>query len=251
MSCTDPQSNGCILEARKLCRTVPAGSVRKTLVNEFSYGFKRASVYTIIGPSGGGKTSLLRLFNRLDPHDSGELFFHQHPVDEYRVTDLRRKIALTFQIPHMFPGTVSSNLAFCCPVGPDAEIQRSRYYLELVGLNPDLYDADPERLSVGQKQRVALARILVQEPEIVLLDEPTSALDPGAAKLIEQLILKLNRELNLTIIVVTHNVDQARRLGGSSLFLVDGRLIEAGPVERILESPENDMTRTFLKGDLA
>jgi putative ABC transport system ATP-binding protein len=120
----------------------------------------------------------------------------------------------------------------------------------MVGLDPSFAGRDTEKLSVGQKQRVAFARALVQQPEILLLDEPTSALDPGAAKVIEELIIKLNKELNLTIIMVTHNFEQALRLAEISLVLVDGKLIESGVSRELFSNPQSDITRRFVNGDL-
>jgi putative ABC transport system ATP-binding protein len=239
-----------ILRAEKLSRTVPSEKDSKTLINSFDFEFSRGGVYNIVGPSGAGKTSLLRLFNRLDEKSGGEVYFEDRRIEEYPVTDLRRKIALAFQIPHLFPGTVASNLAYCC--GPELaeDAGFTSHYLKLVGLDPEMAGRNPEKLSVGQKQRVALARALVQEPEILLLDEPTSALDPGAARTIEDLIVKLNRELGLTLIMVTHNFRQALRLKGDSIFIVEGRMIETGLSDDLFNQPSHDLTRQFINGEL-
>jgi putative ABC transport system ATP-binding protein len=239
-----------ILRAEGLTRVVATDKGLHKVIDSFSFEFERGRIYTIVGPSGSGKTSLLRLFNRLDEKSEGEVYFESRPIIDYPVTDLRTKIALAFQVPHLFPGTVAINLGYCCPdqfLPGDEAVTR---YLNLVGLKPELADRDPETLSVGQKQRVALARSLVQEPEILLLDEPTSALDPGAAKTIEELIAGLNRELQLTIIMVTHNFRQAQRLAGISLLLIDGALVEWGPSQTLFENPQNELTRRFVNGDL-
>jgi len=243
---------GCaeILRAEDLVRTVPAGNGSKTIIDRFSFGFQECRIYTLAGPSGSGKTSLLRLFNRLDEKSGGEIFYHGKPVETYPVPQLRRKISLTFQIPHMFPGTVASNITYCCPPGAKDNHGRMRDLLTKVGLTEDFAGRDSESLSVGQKQRVALARSLALDPEILLLDEPTSALDLSAARTIEELIKTLNRELRLTIIMVTHNVEQALRLDGISILLVDGRLIEWGESSRFLTSPAQELTRKFVRGEL-
>lgn len=239
-----------IIQADRVRRSVPGEAGPRTIIDDFSFAFKRGRIYTIVGPSGSGKTSLLRLFNRLDEKDDGRLLFHGRVIDDYPVTELRQKVALVFQVSHMFPGTVASNLAFCCPgqVADDAGF--TGRMLELVGLVRDMAGRDPEKLSVGQKQRVALARALVQDPEVLLLDEPTSALDPGAARTIEQLITRLNRELHLTIIAVTHNFRQAQRLEGTSLVLIDGRLIEWGLSCDLFANPHTSLTRAFVNGEL-
>jgi putative ABC transport system ATP-binding protein len=239
-----------VLAADRLTRSIRAEGQPRTIIDSFSFSFERGQMYTVVGPSGSGKTSLLRLLNRLDEKSGGTVLFAGRPIEEYAVTELRRKVALVFQIPHMFPGTVASNLTYCCQEkSPDATAFAAKY-LSLVGLDAEFAGRDPEKLSVGQKQRVALARSLVQEPEVLLLDEPTSALDPGAARTVEDLIIQLNRDLRLTIIMVTHNFKHALALDGISLLLIDGRLVDHGPSRDIFDRPANDMTRRFLNGDL-
>jgi putative ABC transport system ATP-binding protein len=242
--------DGIILSADHLTRSVTTSSGSKRIVDSFSFAFKERRIYTIVGPSGSGKTSLLRLFNRLDEKSSGQVLFHGHPVEQYPVTELRRKIALVFQIPYLFPGMVVDNLTYCCPEKKNPDKGFSSRFLSLVGLAPELADRSVETLSVGQQQRVALARALVLEPEILLLDEPTSALDPGAAKTIEDLIVTLNRTLGLTIIMVTHNFGQALALDGVSLVMVEGEMIETGPSRELMAHPGHETTRKFIAGEL-
>jgi len=242
---TDP-----ILRAQNLSRTVPTDGRANTIIDDFSYDFHPGKIYTIVGPSGAGKSSLLRLFNRLDEKSGGDVYFHEYVIESYPVTDLRRRIALLFQEPYLFAGTVADNLIYCCKDRKKADPEFTAHHLSLVGLDPALAERSPEKLSVGQRQRVALARILVQEPEILLLDEPTSALDPGAARTIEELITQLNRELQLTIVMVTHNFRQALRLEGASLVVINGRLIESGLSKDIFENPANELTRRFVNGEL-
>ncbi len=254
MSCDT--GSGIILKAENIGRLVavsggPGGQKKKKkIVDDFSFQFKAGKIYSIVGPSGSGKTSLLRLFNRLDESSSGNLTFHEQPFSSIDVIELRRKIALVFQIPFLFPGTVSENLFYGVEDQIENDTKSLGDLLSLVGLDARLAEQDPERLSVGQKQRIALARSLAMNPEILLLDEPTSALDPKAASVIEQLILKLNRELKLTIIIVTHNFQQAVRLGDYSLFLDDGRLIESGISSELFEHPTDELTRRYVKDEL-
>ncbi len=250
MSDENPINAGPVLQARNLTRAVRTDDRSHTIIDDFSYEFNSGNIYTIVGPSGAGKSSLLRLFNRLDEKTGGEVRFRGQPAESYPVTELRRRIALLFQEPYLFAGTVADNLIYCCKDRKKADPQFTAHYLGLVGLDPALAERSPEKLSVGQKQRVALARILVQEPEILLLDEPTSALDPGAARTIEELITKLNQELQLTIIMVTHNFRQALRLEGASLVVINGRLIESGISKDIFERPANEITRRFVNGEL-
>jgi putative ABC transport system ATP-binding protein len=242
--------DGPILRARNLTRVIQADDRSHTIIDDFSYEFDPGRIYTIVGPSGAGKSSLLRLFNRLDEKTGGEVHFRGQPAESYPVTELRRRIGLLFQEPYLFAGTVADNLIYCCAEKKTADPQFTARYLAMVGLDPALAERSPEKLSVGQKQRVALARTLVLEPEILLLDEPTSALDPGAARTIEELITKLNRDLRLTIIMVTHNFRQALRLEGASLVVINGRLIESGISKDVFERPSHEITRRFVKGDL-
>lgn len=250
METTATRSDGIVLSADNLTRTVATASGDKRIIDSFSYTFAGHGLYTIVGPSGSGKTSLLRLFNRLDEKSGGQVRFHDRPVEQYPVTELRRKIALVFQIPYLFPGTVTDNLAYCCPTKAWPDESFSSRFLNLVGLDPNLAEREAATLSVGQQQRVALARALVLEPEILLLDEPTSALDPGAAKRIEELVLSLNRTLGLTIIMVTHNFGQALALDGVSLVMVDGVMIESGRSREVMAHPGHETTRRFIAGEL-
>jgi len=250
MDTISARPDGTILSADKLTRSVATSSGSKRIIDSFSFAFDSRGIYTIVGPSGSGKTSLLRLFNRLDEKSSGQVVFHDRPVEQYSVIELRRKIALVFQVPFLFPGTVNSNLAYCCPEKTKPDEAFSHRFLNLVGLETELADRDVDTLSVGQKQRVALARALVLEPEILLLDEPTSALDPGAARTIEDLIVALNRKLGLTIIMVTHNFRQALDLDGISLVMVGGEMIESGPSRELMAHPRHETTRKFIAGEL-
>jgi putative ABC transport system ATP-binding protein len=250
METTASRPDGTVLSADNLTRAVSTASGDKRIVDSFSFRFDNRGLYTIVGPSGSGKTSLLRLFNRLDEKSEGRMLFHGRPVEQYPVTELRRKIALVFQIPYLFPGTVADNLAYCRPAKARSDEAFSSRFLNLVGLEPDFAGRDAATLSVGQQQRVALARALVLEPEILLLDEPTSALDPGAAKTIEDLIISLNRSLGLTIIMVTHNFNQALALDGVALVMVAGTVIETGRSRELMAHPRHDITRRFIAGEL-
>lgn len=250
MSVESNNSNSAILKLKNLAKTVDTDSGSRTLIDSISCDFNKNEIYSIAGPSGAGKTTLLRLLNRLDEKTAGDILFHDLPLESYPVLELRRRIAKTFQIPYLFPGTVMDNLSYGLPDDQDSKSTSLVSFLDMVGLNPELINHDPEKLSVGQKQRVALARSLVMEPEILLLDEPTSALDPGAARTIEDLLIRLNRDLGLSLIIVTHNFDQALRLGGKSLILVDGKLIESGDAETIFRNPKNELSKKFINGEL-
>jgi len=186
----------------------------------------------IVGPSGAGKSTLLRLLNRLvDPH-RGEIDYRNQPLRSYEPLALRREVALVPQLPALLEGTVESNLRYAADLaGQPLELERT---LALAGLDPAFADRDVGKLSVGEQQRTMLARALAQRPRVLLLDEPTSALDPAARDTIEAALAELRRELEISTILVSHDHEQARRLGDWVLRLEAGRLVGSGPREEVL-----------------
>jgi putative ABC transport system ATP-binding protein len=243
MSCNET----IIIAVKNLTREISKnGNIIRT-VDAITYQFNKGTIHNIVGPSGAGKSSLLRLLNRLDEPTGGEILFFDRPVSSYRPTELRKKVSMLFQIPYLFAGTVRDNLDYCCPGNqkPDPGMLLNR-----VGLKGNFLDKDAADLSVGEKQRVAIARSLILEPDVLLLDEPTSALDPSSSKKIEDLILTLAGQLCLTVIIVTHNPEQALRLGGKALLLADGKLIESGDAGDVLTSPTTELGRKYIHKEL-
>jgi putative ABC transport system ATP-binding protein len=191
-----------------------------------------AEATAIVGPSGAGKSTLLRLLNRLADPDGGTISFRKRPLDSYDPLALRREVSLVPQLPALLEGTVESNLEYAAGLAgkrPDAE-----RCLRLAGLDPGFAGRDVAKLSVGERQRAMLARALAQEPAVLLLDEPTSALDHAARDAVEATLSELRRELEISIVLVSHDPDQARRLSEWVVRLEDGRAIEAGPLEEVL-----------------
>ena len=192
-----------------------------------------AGATAIVGPSGAGKSTLLRVLNRLAEPDRGEVLYRGRPLRERDVLALRREVALVPQLPALLEGTVGENLAFAAALAErEADHAES---LRRAGLDPSFADRDVSRLSVGEQQRAMLARALVQEPSVLLLDEPTSALDPDTRAAVEETFGRLRRELELSLVLVSHDAAQARRLGDHLLRLEAGRVVESGPVESLLE----------------
>ena len=164
----------------------------------------------IVGPSGSGKSTLLRLLNRLADPDSGEISYRERPLAEYDPLALRRQVSLVPQLPALLEGTVESNLRYAAGLaGKELDAPRS---LRLAGLGPEFAARDVAKLSVGEQQRAMLGRALAQEPKVLLLDEPTSALDHVARDAIEAALAELRRELEISIVLVSHDPEQARRL---------------------------------------
>ena len=196
----------------------------RAVLKGISASFPKGRVSAIVGPSGAGKTSLLRCLNRLEEPTGGSVFLDSTDITTLDPIQLRRRVGMIFQTPALFEGGVRSNLAF----GLDCDSEEDmRTALASAGLDPAFLDRDSSALSVGQAQRVCIARALVRRPEILLMDEPTSALDRDAAARIERLVTSLN-ETGLTVILVTHNLDQALRLAHHSVLLVEGRVVAAG-----------------------
>jgi putative ABC transport system ATP-binding protein len=191
-----------------------------------------AGATAIVGPSGAGKSTLLRLLNRLADPDTGTIAYRGKPLGEYEPLALRREVSLVPQLPALLEGTVESNLAYAAGLA-GKELDAARC-LRLAGLDPDFAARDVARLSVGEQQRAMLARALSQEPDVLLLDEPTSALDHVARDAIEATLAALRRELDISIVLVSHDPEQARRLGDWVVRLEQGRAIEAGPIEEVM-----------------
>lgn len=206
-------------------RVRPNGDVLQVL-DDVSLTLERASRVAIIGPSGGGKTTLLRLINRLDDPDSGQILLDGEDVRDLFAPDLRRRVGMVFQQPFLSDGTVRANLnrPLILARQPELETAELETLLQRVGLPVNILDAHTHDLSVGQQQRVAIARALVLQPEVLLLDEPTSALDPRSAELIIELLVDLSESLGITVVMVSHTLEQAGSFGTSVLAVRDGQV---------------------------
>lgn len=175
------------------------------IVSGFSARVPAEGLTVLVGPSGAGKTTLLRLLNRLDDPDAGSVLYDGRDVRDYDVLDLRRRVQAVGQVPVTFPGTVAANVLTGLGDGAAvAGVGGVGGLLERVGLAAGLGEREADRLSVGEAQRMSLARALARQPEVLLLDEPTSALDAGSKAGVERLIRSLADE-GLTVVMVTHD----------------------------------------------
>ena len=206
------------LEARAVTR----GYAGRAVVEGVSLSLQAGEITCLLGPSGSGKSTLLRLLNRLADPDTGTVRYRERDVRELPVLELRREIGFVPQLPALLEGSVAENVRF----GPDL-VRREvdvGAMLALAGIDRSFAERGAGRLSVGEQQRVMLARALALEPKVLLLDEPTSALDEDAKAAVERTLLDLRERLSLSFVLVTHERTQAERLADRTLWLEDGRL---------------------------
>ena len=224
--------NSVVLKAEHLGRTVGD----KILVQDANFEIRAGEVLAIVGPSGSGKSSLLRLLNRLDEPTSGTVFVEGRDYREIPPRELRRKLGMVTQRPFLFPGTVEQNLQFG-PLQRGEQLSREavEQLLSRVGL-AGYAERNIANLSGGEAQRVSFARTLANSPLMLLLDEPTSALDDAAKLGIENLIAQIVGQQNLTCVIVTHDIAQAARLALRALVLERGRILRAGSVNEVLHA---------------
>lgn len=212
---------------------------------------KRGEVCLIFGPSGGGKSTLLRCINHLETIDSGRIIVDGIPLTEAKenIDQVRAEVGIVFQLFHLFPHlTALENVTLAQKVvrkrSPEEAEEIARALLERVHI-PEKADVYPGQLSGGQKQRVAIARSLAMNPKIMLFDEPTSALDPEMIKEVLDVMLDLCEE-GMTMVVVSHEMGFAKAAADKMVFLSDGRIVEEGSVQEIFENPKTPRTRAFL-----
>jgi putative ABC transport system ATP-binding protein len=213
------------LEARR----IGLQRARRRVLTDVDAAFHRRLVTAIVGPSGAGKTSLLRCLNRLEEPQSGDVLLDGASIRTLDPTSLRKRVGMIFQTPILFQGSIHSNLSYGLDGLDDSALHET---LDAVGLNRSFLERDSTALSVGQGQRVCIARALVRGPEVLLMDEPTSALDKDATARIESLIRDL-AEGGLAIVLVTHNLAQASRVADRALLLVEGRVQAQGSMDEV------------------
>ncbi len=208
-------------------------------------------ILAIVGPSGAGKSTLLRLLNFLEFPDSGTLHYRGHSVTHESVTlALRREVTTVFQRPALLSMSVMENVTYGLHLrGERGGRARVETVLERMGLAA-LSKAPARTLSGGEAQRVALARALVIRPAVMLLDEPTANLDPYNVGLIESVVAGMNQEEGTTMVLVTHNIFQARRLARRVVFLLNGQVVEVAPSRAFFEMPVDPRTAAFVRGEM-
>lgn len=224
------------------CANLTGVSVPKIEISELGYSADGAEILkgiaasvpageitAIVGPSGAGKSTLLRTINRLIEPSEGEIFLDGRPTSNLNPTELRRRVGMVFQLPTLYGETVEEGVLYGARLAGKQE--DAGRLLEMVGLEGSFAGREPDSLSVGQQQRASIARALAVGPEVLLMDEPTSSLDDAARDRIEELIKGLKSRLELTIVLVSHELEQVRRVADRVIPLENGRCRGEWPAE--------------------
>ncbi|MBX0358712.1 ATP-binding cassette domain-containing protein [Halobacillus sp. Nhm2S1] len=221
--------------------------VYQGVLQDINFTIEKQDKVILFGPSGAGKSTLLFLLNRLNDPEKGDIYFNGKPIEEHSITALRKQVGLVLQAPNLFPGTVLDNIKYGPSLFGEWEDHQGKKLLDYVQLPSDYLERDVDQLSGGERQRVSLARTLANSPEVLLLDEPTSALDYRTAEEIEEVLECLMEEHQLTMLMVTHNLNQARRLGNRGLFISDGKIVEDGKIPDMFDQPKTEELAKFLE----
>ena len=243
------------LELNEEGRTPPG---RRAIIRNVSFSVEVGETFIIAGPSGSGKSTLLRLANRLLTPTAGVIHLSGQDTSYLDVTTLRRKVGLVQQTPALFAGSVFENVLYGprlanperAQLDASQENELASECLFLAGLDDAFLSRKTDELSEGEMQRVAIARVLANRPEVLLLDEPTTSLDPTSTLTIERQIKQLRMTQDIAILFVTHDVEQAKRVGDRGILLVDGQIVDEGSLPRLFLDPPNETTRAFVNGEL-
>ena len=228
--------------------TYPCGNVG---LKNIDLTINESEITVFIGPSGSGKTTLLKMINRLEDNTTGEVKINGKNVKEYDIHKMRWDIGYALQQVALFPHmNVEENIAIVPELKKWKKEKinaRIDELLNMVGLEPKKYrKRNPSELSGGEAQRVGIARALAADPKIILMDEPFSALDPITRASLQEDVKKLQKQINKTIVFVTHDIEEAFFLGDKICIIQDGELIQSGTKQEIISNPQNDFVRRFI-----
>ncbi len=228
--------------------------VNKVVVNDLNLDIKQGELFVLVGNSGSGKTTSIKMINRLEDPSTGQILVNERPTTDYNVQKLRWKIGYVLQQIALFPNmTVAKNITLIPEIqGAKADLaEMATNLLEKVGLNPQEYaHRYPHELSGGEQQRIGILRAIASKPPIVLMDEPFSALDPLSRANLQELVINLHKQLHNTILFVTHDMNEALHLADRIGVMKDGKLLQVDQPQEILRHPANNFVRDFFKGSL-
>lgn len=221
----------------------------KPVLRNISGYFPQGKITTLVGPSGAGKSTLLKLCNGLLSPNEGTIQVLGKPIEDWEPSQLRREVGMALQSAPMISGTVEENLTLPYMLqGEAVEVEKLNSIIREVGLDPDFLQRDSKDLSGGQRQKVSIARTLLLEPSILLLDEITSSLDRVSREEVERMIQHIHETFGTTIVWITHNLEQAARVGHHTWVMMDGELLEQGD-SKILTESTHPKVRAFLRGE--
>lgn len=226
---------------------------KSEIIKNISIEFERGKLYCLIGESGCGKTTIMKMINKLIELSSGEILIDGKNIKDYNPVLLRRKIGYVIQkvglFPHMTIGQNIETVPSLLKWSKEKSRERAMELLELVDLDGGYYDKYPEELSGGQQQRIGIARALAVNPDIILMDEPFSALDPITRENLQDELISLQEKLKKTIIFVTHDMDEAIKLADKIAILRDGKILQFDTPENILHYPKDSFVEYFIGND--
>ncbi|MCR1894143.1 ABC transporter ATP-binding protein [Lactobacillus rodentium] len=226
----------------------------RMILDDVSFTVKDGEIFVLVGPSGSGKTTLLKMFNRLIEPSSGNIFYNDKNIKDYNLRELRQKTGYVLQSASLFPNlTVGENITLPLEqrkgFTKKERLKVQKTVLEGVQLDPEVYlDRYPDQLSGGEAQRVGIGRALAGDPKVVLMDEPFSALDPVVRKQLQDLVLKLQKRFHVTIMFVTHDMNEAIRMGNQIGVVHEGHLEQVGKPREILQHPATEFVKNFFAG---
>ena len=221
------------------------------ILNNLNFKINKGELFVLIGPSGSGKTTTLKLINRLIEQTDGDIYFNGIKLKEYNLRELRLGIGYVLQEIALFPNlTVFENISIIPEMKNmnKKEIKdKSKFLLQKVGLNPEEYmDRYPRELSGGERQRISILRAIIANPKVLLMDEPFSALDPISRVQLQDLIKNIHKEFGITIVFVTHDIQEAIKLGDRICIMKNGEIVQIDKPEEIIKNPINDFVKEFI-----
>jgi osmoprotectant transport system ATP-binding protein len=225
----------------------------KNILKDFSLDIKKGEFLTIIGSSGCGKTTVLKMINGLIKPNKGDIFIDGKDISKINLIQMRRKIGYVIQGVGLFPHMkIKNNISYTINLGKKENkedvLSKVKKLVKMVGLDEDIINRYPNELSGGQRQRVGIARALVGEPDIILMDEPFGAVDEITRKLLQDEIYKIYKEYNVTIVFITHDIREALKLGTRVIVMDNGEIVQSGTPKEIQENPKTEFVRKLIGG---